>query len=299
MIAATPLRGVCAAVLTPLDAELRPDAQLAIPYYRRLLESGCDALNMLGTTGEAMSLRAGDRLAFMEAIAASGLPRERMMVGTGAASLGDAIELTAAAFRLGFAGALVMPPFFFRDVTDEGVRKYFELLFEAVHPPDCGVFLYNFPQMSGVRFHPELVDGLMRDFPNIIAGVKDSSNDTALQEALADIRPELAVFPSSEAYLSSARDAGFAGCISGSVALWPRLAADVWGGAEGQGTLSALRGAFAGLPLIAAVRYLTARAEREPSWERIIPALTPLDEESARMLCDALEARGFSAITEQ
>lgn len=300
MIAATTLRGVCAAVLTPLDSDLRPDAGMAVPYYADLLRSGCDALNVLGTTGEAMSLRAADRLRFMEDVAASELPLDRMMVGTGAASLGDAIDLTGAAFRLGFGAALVMPPFFFRDVADDGVMKYFEMLFEAVHPPHCGIFLYNFPQMSGVRFHAELVDRLMRAFPNLIGGIKDSSNDMALQVAIADVRPELAVFPSSEAYLTAAREAGFAGCISGSVSLWPKLAAQVWRGeGSGQSRLSALRSALAGLPLINAVRYLTARGRDQAEWERCVPPLTPLSEENARLLLEALERSGFSAITER
>jgi 4-hydroxy-tetrahydrodipicolinate synthase len=174
MIAAPSLRGVCAAVITPLDAALRPDPALAIPYYRDLLARGCDALNVLGTTGEAFSLSVDDRLRFMEAVAGSDLPRDRMMVGTGAAALGDAIRLTAAAFRLGFGAALVMPPFFFRDVTDDGVVRFFELLFAAVHPPQGRVFLYNFPQMSGVRFHAQLVDRLMNAFPGTVGGMKDS-----------------------------------------------------------------------------------------------------------------------------
>lgn len=291
MIAAPSLRGVCAAVITPVDASLRPDPKLALPYYRDLLARGCDALNVLGTTGEAFSLSVDDRLRFMESVAGSDLPRDRMMVGTGAAALGDAIRLTAAAFRLGFGAALVMPPFFFRDVTDDGVVRFFELLFAAVHPPEGRTFLYNFPQMSGVRFHPELVDRLMQAFPGVIAGMKDSSNDSALQEAVANLRPELAIFPSSEAYLASSRTNGFAGCISGSVALWPELAASVWrGDNESQPQLSALRSALAGFSLINAVRYLTGKRANDPAWERCLPPLSPLSGEGAVLLTDALDA---------
>jgi 4-hydroxy-tetrahydrodipicolinate synthase len=290
MIAAPSLRGVCAAVITPVDSSLRPDPNLAIPYYRDLLARGCDGLNVLGTTGEAFSLSVDDRLRFMESVAGSDLPRDRMMVGTGASALGDAIRLTAAAFRLGFGAALIMPPFFFRDVTDDGVVRFFDLLFAAVHPPEGRTFLYNFPQMSGVRFHPQLVDRLMQAFPGVIAGMKDSSNDTALQEAVAKLRPELAIFPSSEAYLTASRTNGFAGCISGSVALWPELAASVWrGDAESQPRLSAQRAALAGFSLINAVRYLAARRAKDPAWERCLPPLSPLSKEAALLLADALE----------
>ncbi len=290
MIAAATLRGVCAAVITPVDASLRPDPQLAIPYYRDLLARGCDALNVLGTTGEAFSLSVDDRLRFMEAVAGSDLPRDRMMVGTGAAALGDAIRLTAAAFRLGFGAALIMPPFFFRDVPDDGVVRFFELLFGAVHPPQGRTFLYNFPQMSGVRFHPQLVDRLMSAFPGVIAGMKDSSNDSALQEAVAKVRAHLAIFPSSEAYLTVARANGLAGCISGSVALWPELAAEVWrGNEEKQQHLAAMRAALAGFSLINCVRFLSARRANNPAWERCLPPLSPLSKESTLLLTDALE----------
>ena len=287
---ATGLRGVCAAVLTPLTSDLRPDAQKAIPYYRDLLDQGCDALNVLGTTGEAMSLSVADRLAFMEAVASSGLPRHQMMVGTGASALGDAQTITAAAFRMGFAAALVMPPFFFRDVTDDGVVRYFDKVIEAAQPPPLGIYLYNYPNMSGVRFHPELVDRLMTEFPGVIGGIKDSSNDTALQETLADAHSDLAVFPSSEAYLTKARQADFAGCISGSVALWPKLAADVWRGDEAQQQrLTALRSSLAGIPLIPAVRRMTAERSGDPTWERCIPPLEPLTNEELQMLKSSTE----------
>lgn len=285
------LRGVCAAVLTPLDAQLRPDSEKAVPYYRWLLENGCDALNVLGTTGEAISIAADERVRFMEAIASSGLPLERMMVGTGAASLGDAVRLTSAAMQLGFGAALVMPPFFFRGVDDAGVMRFFELLLEAVHPRRNAIFLYNFPAMSGIAFHPELVAKLMQAYPGLIGGIKDSSNDTALQLEIAARYPDLLVYPSSEAALTDARGFGFAGCISGSVALWPHLASSVWCGESAlQPPLSALRNALAGVNLIAAVRFLVARARNDLAWERCVPPLSPLSASDAERLAVALAA---------
>ena len=112
--------GIWAAVVTPVDEGFVPDASRAIPYYRELLEQGCDGINLLGTTGEAMSLSVEQRLGFMDCIAAE-LPLERVMAGTGAASLDDAVTLTRRAIQRGFAAALIMPPFFFRDASDDGV----------------------------------------------------------------------------------------------------------------------------------------------------------------------------------
>lgn len=281
MIAAPGLQGVCAAVITPLDEAFSPDGSLAVPYYRDLLSRGCDALNVLGTTGEAMSLPLVQRRAFMEALAGGGLPRDRMMIGTGAPALADAIELTRAAFTIGFAGALVMPPFFYRDASDDGVLQFFDALLGAVDPPRGGVLLYNFPRMSGITFSPHLTRRLVETFGDVIGGVKDSSNDAALQKALGEAHPQLAVFPSSEEDLTKARECGYAGCISGSVALWPELAARVWrGAASEQAALSEKRRRLAGKPLIAEVRRQVAQATGEAAWNRSVPPLMALAEEA-------------------
>ena len=120
-----------------------------------------------------MSVAVADRLRFMEAVAGD-LPHEKLMVGTGATALHDAITLTKAAFSLGFSAALVLPPFYYRDISDAGILQFFDALVRAVEPPEGGVFLYNFPRMSGLTFHAGLVDKLLAAFPGTIGGMKDS-----------------------------------------------------------------------------------------------------------------------------
>jgi len=272
------LHGVWAAVVTPVDASYAPDARKAIPYYGDLLAGGCDGLNLFGTTGEAMSFGAGQRCAMMESVARSGLPMDRIMVGTGAASLGDATVLFRHAIDLGFAGMLVMPPFFYRDAGDDGVMRFFDVLFARVAPPPGRVVLYNFPAMSGMTFHPDLVDRLLQAFPRAIGGIKDSSNDRALQAELLARHPELALFPGSEHYLADAVAAGAAGCISGSVALWPELAQRVHLRRLPDDTrlLSARRAALTGLPFIPAVRHGIAAQRGDESWRIPVPPLIEL-----------------------
>lgn len=284
--------GIWAAVLTPVDETLSPDAQRAIPYYRSLLDRGCDGINLLGTTGEAMSWSVHQRLAFMESIASGGLPMQRTMVGTGAASLQDAVRLTRCAFASGFAAALVMPPFFFRDAADDGIVSFFDRLFVQADPPKNGVLLYNFPRMSGITFHPDLVDRLLEEFPGIVAGMKDSSNDAALQAEVLSRHPELAVLPGSESDLLEAKRRGTAGCISGSVALWPELAhATFERGDHAQAqTLTRARATLDGLPFISAVRYLTASVQDDTMWERCIPPLRALTKTQRKQLDCAIQA---------
>ncbi len=290
------IAGIWSAVLTPVDRDLEPNVSAAVPYYRELLRRGCGGINLLGTTGEAMSLSAGQRIAFMEAIASSGLPMERAMVGTGAASSADAVRLTRHAFSCGFAAALVMPPFFFRDATDDGVVGFFDLLLSRARPPRESVLLYNFPKLSGITFHAELVDRLLREFPGIIAGMKDSSNDARLQAEILSNHPGLPVLPGSEADLLAAKSRGASGCISGSLALWPELARDVFAGGaeEGDAKLSQARAALDGLQFIPAVRYVTARLRNDTSWERPLPPLVSLDASQRRAIDLALEP--FAAV---
>jgi len=283
------ISGIWPAVLTPIDAELSPDAAKALPYYRELLERGCDGVNLLGTTGEAMSFSVDQRLAFMEAAASSGIPKHRMMAGTGAASATDAVRLTRQAFACGFAAALVMPPFFFRDASDDGILQFFDVLFSRAMPPRASVLLYNFPRMSGVNFHPDLFGRLVQEFPGIIAGMKDSSNDARLQSEILSRHPDLVVLPGSESDLPAAKRRGASGCISGSVALWPELAREVFATGDGGSNLSRARAALDGAPFIPAVRYITARLRRDPSWERPLPPLLPLGASQRPALDAAVE----------
>ena len=297
------IEGIWAAVLTPVTGDIFPDADKAIDYYRALLDNGCDGINLLGTTGEAMSFAADARLRFMQEIARSGLPLDRVMAGTGAASLADAARLTSAALDLGFAAALVMPPFFFRDAGDDGILRFFDALFARVPHAGGRVMLYNFPAMSGITFRPELVDRLAENFAEAIAGLKDSSNDRALQREILARRPGLAVLPGSEAYLPEAIAYGCSGSISGSVALWPSLARSVYRAAleasrdpSGKGLLlesrrlAERRSVLDGMPFIPAVRYCVAQLTGDDSWERAMPPLVPLTRDDRTILDRRLAA---------
>ena len=271
-------RGIWAAVVTPIDASLSPDTAKGIPYYRELLETGCDGVNLFGTTGEAMSFGTAQRRDFMAAVAESGLPMQRVMVGTGAASLDESVLLTRHALALEFSAVLLMPPFFYRDAGDEGIMRFFDALFERASMPPGKALLYNFPLMSGITFHPALVDRLMATFPETIVGLKDSSNDRALQAELHARHPDLAIFPGSEHYLVEALAAGAAGCISGSVALWPELAQRVLreGDDNDARRLADHRATLTGLPFIAAVRDRIARKLADDSWKTPMPPLVSL-----------------------
>lgn len=220
-----------------------------------------------------MSVAVADRLRFMES-AAGGLPGKKLMVGTGATALHDAITLTKAAFALGFSAALVIPPFYYRDISDAGIVQFFDVLLRAVQPPKGGVFLYNFPRMSGITFHADLVDKLLAEFPDAIGGMKDSSNDLVLERDLHARHAGFALFPGSEEFLPDVLAEGLAGCISGSVCLWPELAAQAWKDRDSDKAMQVreLRRALPA-PFIRAVRERVAAEQKNGAWLRSIPPL--------------------------
>lgn len=221
-----------------------------------------------------MSVAVADRLGFMEALAPA-LPRKQVMIGTGAAALRDAITLTARAFSLGFAAALVIPPFYYRDIPDSGILRFFDALFAAVDPPQRGILLYNFPRMSGVTFHAELIEQLMQRYPGIIGGMKDSSNTLSLERELHARYPDFAILPGSEELLPEVLDENFAGCISGTVCLWIELAAEAWKNRDRMRAeeVARLRRQVAP-PIIAHVREALARQTGSQAWLRSVPPLS-------------------------
>jgi len=269
------LSGVIAAIATPVDENGAPDVKRAINLARYLLDNGCDGLNVLGTTGEATSFSVDERKSVMDAYKANGLPMQRLMVGTGAASVSDAVVLTRHAAELGFAGALVLPPFYYKGVPDEGLIAYIDTLIKATERKSIPIYLYHFPAMSGVPWHVPLIRRLLDSFPSRIAGLKDSSGDMAYARSAAAISRNFAVFPSTEAALLEARQGDFAGCISATANLNADLCAQAWSQGDGAAldAAVAIRKLFDGKPLVSGVKALLAHIHADPALSRVRPPL--------------------------
>ena len=274
-MAKSTLSGVIAAVATPIEESGAPDLARATKLARYLLDNGCDGLNVLGTTGEATSFSREERMAVMTAYKSEGLPLHRLMVGTGAAAVSDAVALTRHAAALGFAGALVLPPFYYKGVRDDGLAAYISALVQAAEIP---LYLYHFPAMSGLPWHVALIMRLREAFPGRIVGLKDSSGDMAFARSAAAVASDFAVFPSNEAVLIEARGGAFAGCISATANCNADLCARAWA----QGDRAALDAAvnvrklFDGKPLVSGVKALLAHIHGDPALARVKPPLAAL-----------------------
>lgn len=269
------LSGVVAAIATPVEETGAPDIKRALNLARYLLDNGCDGLNVLGTTGEATSFSREERMAVMSAYKAEGLPLERLMVGTGAAAVSDAVALTRHAAELGFAGALVLPPFYYKGAPDDGLVAYIDAIVRSTSAKPIPVYLYHFPAMSGVPWHLALLQRLLDSYPSRIAGLKDSSGDMAYARSAAAISSDFAVFPSTEAALPEARSGTFAGCISATANLNADLCARAWRSGD-TGALDqavTIRKLFEGKPLVPGVKALLAHIHGDPALGRVKPPL--------------------------
>jgi 4-hydroxy-tetrahydrodipicolinate synthase len=269
------LSGVIAAVATPIEESGAPDHARAIKLARYLLDNGCDGLNVLGTTGEATSFSLEERKGVMSAYKAQAMPLNRLMVGTGAAAVSDAVALTRHAAELGFAGALVLPPFYYKGVPDDGLIAYIDTLVKATAEKPIPIYLYHFPAMSGLPWHVALIKRLLEKFPGRIVGLKDSSGDMAYARSAAAISKDFAVFPSTEAALIEARDGAFAGCISATANLNADLCARAWAqrDAAALDAAVAIRKLFDGKPLVSGVKALLAHIHGDPALARVKPPL--------------------------
>mgnify|MGYP002760288668 CR=1 FL=1 len=295
--------GVLAAGLTPLHADLSLAHEPFVDHTRWLLNHGCDAVLLFGTTGEGLSLSVPERRKGLDAVLASGVPANRLLVGTGASALPDAVELTREATRQGVGGVLVLPPFHFRQISTEGLFRFYDCLIQAVGEPDLRLYFYHFPELSGVPIPFSVIEELRGAYPDQIAGVKDSSAEWDHTEALCHHFPELQVFSGTERLLLHVLEAGGAGCISATANVTAALAAQVlrrWREDEAPGavqeTLSEFRTAFAPLPTIPALKFLLSRRLDAPDWATLRPPLAPLadaEKETVLEIADRLAGEGL------
>lgn len=296
------IKGVMAAGLTAFNNDLSIDASLTMDHTRWLLDKGCDGVLIFGTTGEANSLSVKERLEFLDKLGASNLPKNRLMIGTGCCSLPDTVELTRKTLDIGIDAALMLPPFYYKNPTDDGLFAHFSRAIEALADPRLQLYLYHFPQMSAVPFSHDLIARLMKAFPGTICGIKDSSGDFENMKAMAEKFPGFDVFAGTERYLLDVLKVGGVGTITatGNVtvascakvyAAWKAGSADA---AALQEKLTRERLTLQNFPAAAALKELLARESGRASWRNVRAPFLPLSAERAEKLVAELSAVEFA-----
>jgi len=286
-------KGVLAAVLTPMDGDLRPDHAAFAVHCQRLLAAGCHGLSVFGTTGEANSLSVDERLAALEALPEGGVPAGTLLPGTGSCALTDTVRLSRAALVAGASGVLVLPPFYYKNVGDDGLFRFFAEVIERVGDDRLRLYLYHIPQMTNIHLGLPLISRLIEAYPGVIAGTKDSSGDRERIMTLCAEFPGFSVLAGTETLLLETLRSGGEGCISATVNVTSRLARRVHDAhASGlddeaevlQKRLSQLRGSIEAYPVIPALKVLMADLTGDEAWRNLRPPLSELHEEQAKEL---------------
>lgn len=292
------MSGVLAPVVTPFKPDLTPDGDRLANHCRWLQAQNC-GLAVFGTNSEANSLTVEERMRLLDMLIDAGLDAKRMMPGTGCCAIPDTVRLTKHALSHGVGGVLMLPPFYYKGVGDEGLYRTFSEIIERVGDDRLRIYLYHFPQMSAVPLGVELVRRLLDAFPGIVAGMKDSSGDRANLEAVLEAFPGFAMFAGTEALLLLNMRSGGAGCISATANVNPKAIDRLFqnwqaGDADSiQESLNEVRTAVQQFPLVPALKKIISHYAADPEWSRLRPPLVELSEADGTKLIADIEAIGF------
>ena len=292
--------GIYAAVSTPFNNYGEVDSQHLVTHARWLLANGCDGLGVLGTTGEANSLTLDERRRVVDDLVAGGIAPEQLMPGTGCCALADTVALTRHALAAGVTSVLMLPPFFYKNNSDEGLIAAYSSIIDAVNDPRLKVLLYHFPQMSGVPITQVVARALVDRYPGVVVGMKDSSGDLEAMRAMMDAVPELAMFPGSERLLGDELKR-VAGCITAGANVESPLIRTVWdqraAAAVDAGDIDIMVKVNLLLReygLFAPIKALLARHYDDTAWRNIRPPLMAMADDRRDALFAAFDATGYT-----
>ena len=301
MAKAKRIEGVLSPVVTPFKRDYSPDAERFVKHCRWLLKSGCAGLAVFGTNSEANSLSVGEKKDLLAKLIAGGVPAAALMPGTGHNAITDSVELTREAVKLGCAGVLMLPPFYYKGVSDEGLYRNFAEIIERVGDERLQLYLYHIPPVSQVPISLALIERLLKKFPGTVAGVKDSSGDWNNTKAMLDqfSKDGFDVFAGSEEFLLANMRGGGKGCITATGNVNPGPIDNVyrnWRSADAdklQAGITATRRIVQKQPMIPALKATIAGFGNDPAWKTVRPPLVELTAEQERTLLSDLRAAGF------
>jgi 4-hydroxy-tetrahydrodipicolinate synthase len=292
------LAGVWAAALSPLDADGELDLDRLVIHCNRLLAAGCRGISLFGTTGEGTAFSPAERQAGLEAVLAGGIAADRLLPATAFCDVPTTVAITRHAGSLGCPAALLLPPFYMKGVSDEGLFRHYAAVIEALGSRVLPLYLYNFPDLTGLTLAPELVRRLADAFPEVVVGLKDSSGDWSLSSRYLAALPDLDIFLGDERSLQAARRHGGAGTISGMANFIPGELVHLFGHGDddaAQARIAEAVGKMVAHSFIPAAKAVVADLTREPTWRPVRPPLVEVDAAVGRRLTGALVETGCLA----
>src|SRR5947208_3242117 len=318
------IRGVLAPVVTPFKADLSPDCERFVSHCQWLLLQNC-GLAVFGTNSEANSMSAKERITLLDALVAAGVDASRMMPGTGCCSITETVELTTHAVKHGCAGVLMLPPFYYKNVSEEGLYRYFSEVVQRVGDMRLKIYLYHIPPVAVVGITPKLVERLLKAYPDAIAGMKDSSGDwnntktfldafavpAGRAASTAGAASTFDIFVGSESFLLANMRNGGVGTISATANVNPAAIYELYVACAEQSKfenresklealqerLNVVRQVFSSRKfpsMIAALKQAIAIYADDPAWRTVRPPLVELTPDQAKTLAAELKAISFT-----
>ena len=286
------IRGLWSAMTTPLDAAGAVDHVSLTKHGKFLLENGCDGLVPFGTTGEGTSFSAYEKLAAVEALLHAGVPANKIALGTGCPAIPDSISLTREMMGLGLVHAMILPPYYYRDVTEQGIEDAFAAIIDGVGSDRLRVCAYHIPQISGVPTPAPALGRLRRRYGAVMAGVKDSTGDWNSFLAFREHAPDIGTLVGSEVLIARALAAGGVGTICGMVNIVPHLVRAMFHGDAGTADMTAAC-ALIEQPFLPVMKSILAAQTGDAAWRSVRPPFRPVDASIGIRI-----ARAMTAITQ-
>jgi 4-hydroxy-tetrahydrodipicolinate synthase len=297
---AGPITGVFCAAAAPLDETLAPDLGKLAEHAKRLIADGCHGVAMLGSTGEANSFSLTERKAMLEAVVESGVSADKLLPGTGVTAYPETVELTKHALSLGVETVVMLPPFYYKGVSDQGLIDSYSRVLEAVGDARLKVILYHIPPISQVALSPEVISALVERFPGTIVGIKDSGGDLDHMRMLVTTFPSLSILAGADPFMLPLLKDGGAGCITATSNLVGAQLRTVFDGFDKPGQTEAVEAAQARIVAlrnlsnsyvqIPTIKAMVAHRTGDEGWCRVRPPFVALDAGQRQAVYDKLSA---------
>ena len=299
-----PISGVYCASATPILADGTPDHENFAIHAKALIAEGCDGIALLGTTGEANSFSIAQRQALLDNVIAAGVDPQRLLPGTSQTNVADSAALVRHAVEAGVKACVVLPPFYYKGVSDEGLFRFYAELIEATKSDALRIVLYHIPPIAQVGLSVELVGRLREAFPGIIVGIKDSSGKLESMQNYASSFEDFSVLAGADPFMLPLLRSGGAGCITSSSNLIGKHLRVVFDNfhdetqndrvEQAQERINAWRDLSNAYVQLPTVKAMLAKRRNHQGWTRLRPPLVELTEAEiatvwARM--DELEAQ--------
>ena len=294
------IKGVYCAAATPLDANLNPDLAKLADHAKRLIADGCHGVAMLGSTGEANSFSVSERKAMLDAVVQAGVSAEQLLPGTGVPAAPETIELTRHALAAGVRTVVMLPPFYYKGVTDQGLIDSYSRVIDGIGDSRLQVILYHIPPIAQIAIPVDVIGALLEKFPGTFVGVKDSGGDIEHMKMLVKTFPNLSILAGADPFMLPLLKEGGAGCITATsnlVGAQLRTVFDNFDKAEAgdkveaaQARIVALRNLSNSYVQIPTIKTMVAHRTGDEGWCRVRPPFVALDDQARKAVFALLDA---------